>query len=70
MHIATTIANEILCHDHSAVNLQMLALANAQERTIEDWTALLAQADPRLEIISVNRPPGSYPSIIEVTIKA
>jgi hypothetical protein len=48
------------------MNLQMVTLLNAKERTLRDWTELFLKADSRLVIYSVSRPTGSQTSIIEV----
>lgn len=55
--------------DHSAMNLQMITLLNAKERTLRDWTELFLKADPRLVISTVSKPTGSQTSIIEVVLK-
>ncbi|KUJ19347.1 S-adenosyl-L-methionine-dependent methyltransferase, partial [Mollisia scopiformis] len=52
----------------SAMNLQMITLLNAKERTLHDWTELFAKADPRLKIATVHKPTGSEMSIIEVVL--
>lgn len=44
----------------------MGAYFNAQERDIHEWTALLAEADPRFDVKGVILPSGSALSIIEV----
>jgi len=52
------------------MNLQMITLLNAKERTLRDWTELVAKADSRLKISTVSKPTGSQMSIIElVTIE-
>ena len=48
------------------MDLEMMTTFNAKEREIEDWTSLFAQADPRLKLHNVIRPPGSVNSILEV----
>ena len=40
--------------------------ANAQERSYDDWVALLAAADRRFQVRGVIRPPHAILSIIEV----
>ncbi|KAH8593604.1 O-methyltransferase-domain-containing protein [Bisporella sp. PMI_857] len=52
----------------SAMNLQMMTLLNAKERTLQDWKDLFTKADPRLRITSVTTPIGSQMSIIELAI--
>lgn len=49
-----------------SMDFMMLALCNARERTLEEWTTLFAQADPRLNFRGVKQPPGSRLSILEV----
>ncbi len=48
------------------MDLEMMTTFNANEREIEDWTSLFAQADPRLKLHDVIRPPGSVNSILEI----
>ena len=47
------------------MDLEMMTSFNAKEREIEDWTSLFAQADPRLKLHNVIKPPGSVNSIFE-----
>lgn len=44
----------------------MLAMLNTQERSVEDWRDLVAEADPRLAVLSISQPRGSWDSIIEI----
>ncbi|KAJ5605514.1 S-adenosyl-L-methionine-dependent methyltransferase [Penicillium lagena] len=52
----------------SAMNLQMLTMFNAKERTLHEWKSLLEQADRRLHIKSVITPVGSQDSILEIAL--
>lgn len=47
--------------------MYMLGLQNGQERTQNDWVALLRDADPQFKLTRVVKPPKSYLAIIEVT---
>jgi len=47
------------------MDLTMLALLNAKERSDEDWIDLLAQADPRYKYLGHVQPHGSRMSIME-----
>lgn len=49
-----------------AYDLVMKACFNAKERTVEDWTGLLKEADRRFVIRSVVQPEGSQLQIIDV----
>lgn len=51
------------------MNLQMMALFNAKERTLADWKVLFAAADSRLVLKSVHTPNGSEMSIMELELK-
>ncbi|KAF7548437.1 hypothetical protein G7Z17_g7058 [Cylindrodendrum hubeiense] len=53
----------------SAADLQMLTAFNSMERTLDEWKALLKEADESLEIRSVLSIPGAFQSIIEVALK-
>ncbi|KAL6406908.1 putative O-methyltransferase [Ilyonectria robusta] len=52
----------------SCLDLQMLAVFNNLERTIEQWDALIKEADEHFEIRSVVTVPGSIQSILEVVL--
>ena len=45
----------------------MLALQNGKERTVDDWSTLFKEADPRFKLTRTYQPPKSYLAIIEVT---
>jgi hypothetical protein len=47
----------------------MLTMLNAQERSAEDWQAVVTRTDERLEIIDIQQPTGSWDSIIEIGFK-
>lgn len=49
-------------------DLTMIQCFNAQEREVEEWSALLTKADPRLKIQAIERPAGSELSVIEATL--
>lgn len=44
----------------------MTAIFNSQERTIDEWTALLTHADTRFVLKGVIEPKGSALGIMEV----
>ena len=50
----------------SSADLQMLTLYNNLERGMEQWSALIKEADERLEIRNVFTLPGALRSILEV----
>ncbi|KAF5021128.1 hypothetical protein F66182_6828 [Fusarium sp. NRRL 66182] len=50
-------------------DLTMIQAFNAKEREVEEWSALLAQADPRLTIHAIERPAGSELSVIEARLE-
>jgi 6-hydroxytryprostatin B O-methyltransferase len=43
----------------SGVDLEMMAMLGAKERTREEWVDLIKRADERLELKTINHPPGS-----------
>ncbi|KAM5343387.1 hypothetical protein ACJ41O_011924 [Fusarium nematophilum] len=49
-------------------DLTMMQVFNSLERGIEDWKAIFAKADSRLEVKSVSHPPGSNLSLIELVL--
>ncbi|RYO82876.1 hypothetical protein DL762_006397 [Monosporascus cannonballus] len=51
--------------DLRASDVHMANLFNGQERTVKEWTALLAEADPRFVVKQVIEPKGSALGIIE-----
>lgn len=51
------------------MDLEMMTNFNSKERDIDDWTAIFAQADPRLKIVNVFKPVGSVNSIIELALE-
>jgi 6-hydroxytryprostatin B O-methyltransferase len=50
-------------------DLTMIQTFNAKEREVEEWTALLTKADPRLKIRAIERPAGSELSVIEAVLE-
>lgn len=49
-------------------DLTMIQTFNAKERDLDEWKALLTDADPRLGIRAVARPDGCEHSVIEVML--
>ena len=52
-----------------AVDMQMLCVFNAKERTLDDWRAVLAAADDRLSLDAWKVLPGSPWAILEVGLR-
>ena len=52
------------------IDMQMLVIGNAQERSVADFEKLLAETDPRLKLVKVHMAPGSPSSIVEVKLSA
>jgi 6-hydroxytryprostatin B O-methyltransferase len=50
-------------------DLFMMQAMNGQERDIDQWKQLLADADPRLVIVGVRTPEGSGMSVLEVLLE-
>ncbi|KAL2054933.1 hypothetical protein ABVK25_004755 [Lepraria finkii] len=50
------------------LDLHMFTMLNSQERSADEWARLVAAADPRLKIASIQKPPGSDDSVIEVVL--
>ncbi|KAF4965647.1 hypothetical protein FSARC_6584 [Fusarium sarcochroum] len=50
-------------------DLTMIQTFNAKEREVEEWSALLTKADPRLKVHAIERPAGSELSVIEATLE-
>ena len=50
-------------------DLMMIGTFNAKEREIEEWNAVLENADARLRIRSIKRPAGSELSVIEASLE-
>lgn len=48
-------------------DMLMLSFQNAQERTEDDWRALLMAADGRFEMTAVQRLTGYVLGVVEVT---
>ena len=47
------------------MDLTMMEIGNAKERDLEEWKALLEEADPKLKFRKVHEPEGSRLAIIE-----
>ncbi|RJE19621.1 o-methyltransferase [Aspergillus sclerotialis] len=52
-----------------ARDMTMQQVFNSMERDLQDWEALLAMADERLELVNVVHPSGSVMSILEVVLR-
>lgn len=52
------------------LDMTMMTMMNAKERTADDWTNLIQRVDAAAEIIRIQTPPGSALSIIEVARKS
>lgn len=52
---------------YSDYDMYMLAFQNAKERTADDWTTLLKEADPRFKLTRLYQPRKSSLAIVEVT---
>jgi hypothetical protein len=50
------------------MNLQMVTMFHAKERSLNDWKALFTEADRRLTLQSVTTPAGSEMSVMELTL--
>ena len=50
-------------------DMTMLQSFNSKERDLEDWKALLADADAGLQLVNVVQPFGSAMSVLEVTLE-
>lgn len=50
------------------MDLHMFSMLNSQERSKDEWGQLVAAADPRLRIASIEKPLGSDDSIIEIVL--
>ena len=44
----------------------MFSMLSAQDRSAEEWSKLVAEADPRMKVTSIQKPPGSHDAIIEI----
>lgn len=53
----------------AATDLQMMSFANAVERTLEEWHAVVKKADERFDVQVIAEFPESLRSIIEVVYK-
>ena len=44
----------------------MFSMLNANDRSAEEWDRIVAEADPKLKVSGINKPPGSHDAIIEI----
>jgi|TARA_R110002003_G_scaffold124_19_gene11345 hypothetical protein len=49
-----------------AMDLTMLEIANARERSIDEWKAVFEMADERFQFMGVTQPEGSKLSMLEL----
>lgn len=63
----TAITNQICCilTLTRLRDMQMLAFLGSKERNLDDYRALVAKAQPRLQFVGFNTPVGSSMSVIE-----
>jgi hypothetical protein len=54
----------------AAADMQMWAPFNSQERSLDEWKAVLKEADEHLEVTYVSQVPGAMHNFIEVTYQA
>jgi hypothetical protein len=52
----------------SGMDIQMLSVLNAKERTLEDWSTLCKLTDDRLVVNKVTQVPGISLSIIDIRL--
>lgn len=50
--------------------MTMIEIGNAKERSLDEWRALLEQADERFKFCEMYRPPGSNLAIVEAVWEA
>jgi hypothetical protein len=50
----------------AATDLQMLSFANAVERTLEEWRAVIKKADERFDVWVISSSPESLRSIMRL----
>ena len=48
----------------------MFSMLNANDRSAQEWDDVVAKADPRLKVTSINKPFGSHDAIIEIKLDA
>lgn len=58
-----------LSHMLNAADMHMLQFFNSQERSLQDWTNLLAKTDERLTFTYVSEVPGSVHQFLEVGLR-
>lgn len=50
------------------IDLSMSTYCGANQRTVEDWTRILKQADPRLEIKNVIKKRGELLVLLDIML--
>jgi 6-hydroxytryprostatin B O-methyltransferase len=50
-------------------DMAMMQTFNSQERSLDDWLAILERVDPRLDIRNIVQPHGSVMSVMEVVFE-
>lgn len=48
------------------LDLAMMEFHNGKERDYNDWLEVLERADPRYQLVSINKPPESRLAMLEV----
>ncbi|KAL8807090.1 MAG: hypothetical protein Q9182_000923 [Xanthomendoza sp. 2 TL-2023] len=63
---------EMRLSERMCINTDMIMLSvfNGTERTAREFKDLLKQADERLTVVAVTKPPGSAMSVVEVALRA
>ncbi|KAH7311342.1 putative O-methyltransferase [Stachybotrys elegans] len=56
-------------HVLAGADLQMMAVFNSMERSLDDWKALIAKVDKRLEITYISDIPNSPQNLIEIKLR-
>lgn len=51
------------------MDLFMFSMLNAQDRSAEEWSTIVKQADPRLIVSDIQKPPGSHDAVIEISLE-
>lgn len=51
------------------MDLFMFSMLNAQDRSAEEWSTIVKQADPRLRVSDIQKPPGSHDAVIEISLE-
>lgn len=53
----------------AAMDLTMMSLYNARERSLDDWRKLIKQANERLELKNITSVPGAVHSVLEIGLR-